>query len=297
MGAARAVSTYAQGLCRPRRSVLYVPGANARALAKAPTLDADGWILDLEDSVAPGAKESARAAVARALGEGFPREVAVRINASSTPWRAADLAAAASADAVVLPKVASADEVAEVAAELDRLGSSARLWLMVETPGAVLDLPALVGGSDRVAVLVMGNNDLAATLRLPADAARTGLVTSMSRTVLVARDTGCEVLDGVFGAPADLPGFEAECRHGRALGFDGKTLIHPAQIAVASEVFGPGEEEVAAARSLVAAWEEGAEGVIVHDGRIAEQLHVDAARRILDVHTAIAARGRAVAGG
>ena len=274
----------------PRRSILYVPGANDRALAKAGALDADGWILDLQDAVAPAAKESARAAVDRALGAGFPREVAVRVNANGTPWYSADLAVAAAADAVVLPMVGRAADVAEASAALDRLGSSARLWLMVETPGAVLDLPALVGASDRVAVLVMGTNDLAAALRLPADDARTGLVTSLARTVLVARDTGCEVLDGVFGVLTDQQGLEAECRHGRTLGFDGKTLIHPAQIAVANEVFGPSAAQVATARSLVSAWEDGAGGVIVHDGRIAEQLHVDAARRILGVHAAAVSR-------
>lgn len=282
---------------RPRRSVLYVPGSNERALAKAGSLDADAWILDLEDAVAPEAKDAARGAVAAALDQGFPREVAVRVNAVGTPWREADLRVAAAADAVVLPKIERPDDVAEAAEALDRLGSAARLWLMVETPGAVLNLPSLVGGSDRVAVLVLGTNDLGAALRLPADPTRVGLVTSLSRTVLVARDTGCEVIDGVFGSLTDPAGLAAECRHGRALGFDGKTLIHPGQIAAANEIYGPSAEEVAAARSLIAAWGAGSSGVIVHEGRIAEQLHVDAARRILDVHTAIAARGRAVPGG
>lgn len=309
MRVARPDSTLDQAGCRPRRSVLYVPGANSRALEKAPALDADGWILDLEDAVAPDAKEAARAAVARvlggvlegalggALGGGFPREVAVRINAHGTPWRAADLAVAATADAVVLPKVRRAADVADASAELDRLGSAARLWLMVETPGAVLDLPALVGGSERVEVLVMGNNDLAAALRLPPEDARTGLVTSLSRTVLVARDTGCEVLDGVFDALADPEGLQAECRHGRALGFDGKTVIHPAQIAIANEMFGPGAAEVAAARSLVVRWGDATGGVIQHEGRIAEQLHVDAARRTLAIHAAISARSQAATEG
>jgi len=297
VGDARTVATHAQGRCRPRRSVLYVPGANARALAKAPELDADGWILDLEDAVAPDAKESARGLVAEALDHGFPREVAVRVNAPGTPWHAEDLAVAAAADAVVLPKVERAGDVAGVAESLDRLGSTAQLWLMVETPGAVLDLPSLVGGSGRVTVLVMGTNDLAAALRLPADPTRAGLLTSLSRTVLVARDTGCEVIDGVFGSVADPAGLATECHQGRAFGFDGKTLIHPGQIAAANQIYGPSPQEVDAARSLVAAWGAGSGGVIVHEGRLAEQLHVDAAQRILDVHTAISARGRAVSGG
>ncbi|MGL5809141.1 MAG: HpcH/HpaI aldolase/citrate lyase family protein [Nocardioides sp.] len=284
----------------PRRSVLYVPGSNLRALAKAASLPADALILDLEDAVAPSAKAAAREAVAATLAEEFDnRRIAVRINAGGTPWQADDLAAAAGAPALLLPKATTPADVAEADGALAAAGSGARLWLMVETPGAVLELPALVGASDRVEVLVMGTQDLATALRLPADPTRAGLATAMARTVLVARDTGCDVIDGVFTSLTDTAGFEAECRHGRALGFDGKTVIHPGQIETANRVFGPSGEDLLSAERLVAAWDERgddghpATGVIVHEGRMIERLHVEEARRRL----ALARAGRHNDGG
>lgn len=282
---------------RPRRSVLYVPGSNARALDKARGLGADAVIFDLEDAVAPDVKDAARLAVTDSIAAGGygRRELVVRVNGPGTPWHAADVAAVAGShvDALLLPKVSSATDVAGVVDRLDAAGAGAslRLWIMAETPQCVQHIESITLGHERLAVVVMGNEDLAAALRLGSDPARRGLVAAMSRCVLAARSAGLDILDGVFTDLADAEGFRGVCEQGRALGFDGKTLIHPGQINIANVVFGVSEEEVSEARKIVSAWDEAAAsdpGVIVVDGRMIEPLHVDAARRALALHAATA---------
>lgn len=275
---------------KPRRSVLYVPGSNARALAKAATLPADTLILDLEDAVFPAAKAAARTAVmaAVAAGQFGYREVVIRINGLDTPWGEADLQAASrsGAGAILLPKVSSAREVQAVAARLDGdpgAGNMA-LWCMLETPRAILDADPIAQSSPRLAALVMGLADLGKALRLPEDPGRTALAPILAHCVVAARAAGLDILDGVYTRLADAGGFRAECQQGRQFGFDGKTLIHPDQVAVSNEVFGVSSAEAEHAAGLIAAWEaRGADspGVIVHEQRMIEQLHVDEARRIL----------------
>ncbi len=271
---------------RPRRSVLYVPGSNPRALAKAPWLDCDAVILDLEDAVAHADKDAARDLACLSVEASAGREVVLRVNGPGTPWYAADLAAAAEAgpDAVLVPKVSSAADVAQVARDLDR--EDLPLWVMLETPSSILQAPE-IAASPHVTVLVMGTNDLAAELRVESRAA---LLTSLSLGVLAARATGVDILDGVFNQIGDEAGFLAECEQGRQFGFDGKTLIHPGQIAGANSLFGPTADAIAEAEGIVAAWGSGNAGVVLHNGRIIEQLHVDSARRTLSIAAAIAAR-------
>ena len=279
----------------PLRSVLYVPGSNARALAKAPTLPADAFILDLEDAVLPEAKLVARRAVCDALASGAfaGRCATVRVNALGTPWGAAELEAVAQAgaSAIVLPKVESPDDVAAVEAALVRHGAPAGLplWLMVETPRAVLDLERVAAASQRVRALVVGSEDLSRALRLGVDAARRGLAFTLGRVVLVARALGLEALDGVATDLADLAAFKASCAEGRALGFDGKTLLHPGQVPLANEVFGVSAAQAVAAAELIEAWESAraqGSGVAVYRGRLVEALHVEQARRELALHGA-----------
>lgn len=273
---------------RPRRSVLYLPGSNARALDKARNLPADALILDLEDAVAPDAKIAARQRVLDALAQGgyAPREVVIRINGLDTPWGRDDLQAAATsdADAVLLPKIDQPRQIASAAEILAQAGASDRmaLWIMLETPLGVLNAVSIAVSHPRVQVLVMGNEDLGHALRVRADGDRTGLLTAMSQCVLAARVHGREILDGVYTALDDPEGLEQICEQGRRLGFDGKTLIHPRQIDTANRVFGPDAEAVERARRIVTAWEQaGGKGVIVLDGRMIEHLHVGEARRIL----------------
>lgn len=271
--------------------MLYVPASNARALDKAATLPVDGLILDLEDAVAPDAKPAARedACAALASGRYGSREVAVRVNAVDTTWHRDDLAAVCRAgpDAVVVPKVESADSVAALADRMDRYGAPAdtKLWVMVETPLAVLRAADLAGADHRVAVLVMGTNDLCAALGAEAGAAREPLLTVLGLALLGARVAGKGILDGVFNDITDTAGFRAECRQGHRLGFDGKTLIHPSQVAVANEEFAPSAEAVAQAHGVLRAWEDGrGSGVVTYRGRMVEHLHVEAARRTLALH-------------
>jgi citrate lyase subunit beta/citryl-CoA lyase len=289
---------------RPRRSVLYMPGSNARALEKARTLPADCLILDLEDAVAPDAKETARAQVcdaARSGGYGS-REVVIRVNGLDTPWGADDLAAAATAgaDAILLPKVDGGALVADAVARLDRAGGPATLpvWCMIETPRGVLNAIAIADSTPRLGAFVMGTSDLTKDLRARHTADRAPMMTSLGICLLAARAAGLAILDGVHLDLDDDDGFRAACRQGVELGFDGKTLIHPKQIGPCNEAFSPGEGEVALARRIIDAFEaaqkEG-KAVVVVDGRLVENLHVENAHRIVALAEAIAARAGQVA--
>ncbi len=282
------------GAPRARRSALYVPGSNARALAKAADLDADVLIIDLEDAVAPDAKIAARHAVVQAVSaDGFGhREVVIRVNGLNTPWGAEDLAAVAGsrADAVLFPKVTGARELREALHLLDTAGG-VRLaaWVMAELPPAVLAIDAIASLAPRVTVIVMGTADLAKALRLPPDPSRLGLLPALGQCVLAARARGLDILDGIYTGLRDEAGFRDACRQGKALGFDGKTLIHPAQIGVANEIFGVSAALASEAARIVAAWESAAAAgntIAVLDGRMVEQLHADEARRLLALHRA-----------
>jgi citrate lyase subunit beta / citryl-CoA lyase len=275
---------------RPRRSLLYMPGSNRRALEKARGLPADGLILDLEDAVAPEVKESARTIVAAALAEGGygEREVVLRVNAIDTPWGHADLAAAATMliDAVLLPKVESPDRVALAVSLLDAFGAPEGLavWCMIETPRGILYAREIAAASPRLAALVLGTSDLTKDLHALASRDRLPLLTSLSLVILAARAHGLAILDGVHLDLSDEDGFVASCRQGRELGFDGKTLIHPKQIAAANAAFAPTPEEIEWSRRIVAAHAEAAaagKGVVLVEGRLIENLHVENARRLL----------------
>jgi len=284
---------------RPRRSVLYMPGSNARALEKAKTLPADALILDLEDAVAPEAKETARKQVCDAVKAGGygHREVVVRVNALDTPWGAADIAAAAAAapDAVLLPKPATGADIVRATEALAGAADKTRLWAMIETPLAILNLAEIAAASRqagaRLACLVMGTNDLVKETRADLTANRRPALYWLSATVTAARAYGLDVLDGVYNNFRDADGLRRECVHARRLGFDGKTLIHPDQVAIANEVFAPPPEEVAFARKIIAAFdrpESKGKGVITVEGRMVELLHAEMARRTVGVAEAIA---------
>jgi citrate lyase subunit beta / citryl-CoA lyase len=289
---------------RPRRSALYMPGSNARALEKARDLPADVLIFDLEDAVAPEAKEVARAGVCAAVRAGGygGREVVVRINALDTPYGEADLAEAAAAgpDAILVPKVVSPETLATVGHRLHRLGAPerTRVWAMVETPLAILRAEAIASAArdvdTRLACLVMGTNDLAKDGRLrPGAAGRASLMPWLMTALAAARAHGLDILDGVWNAISDEAGFLAECEAGRDHGFDGKTLIHPSQIAGANRLFAPAAEAVAEARAVLDAFarpENRGRGAIALDGRMVERLHAEVARRTVAVAEAIAAR-------
>lgn len=282
---------------RPRRSVLYMPAANARALEKAKTIPADALIFDLEDAVAPDAKTEARAQAVAAAGSGEygNREVTIRCNGLDTPWGADDVAAAAGsgAAAVVIPKVDSTAQLDAVSAALDVAGAPApmAIWAMVETPTAILDARA-IAAHDRVSVLIMGTNDLAKELRATLSPGRASLLPHLQTALLAAREAGKVILDGVYNDIKNAEGFEAECRQGAEFGFDGKTLIHPAQVEPTNAVWAPSDDEVAEAREIIAAFTEAeadGRGVVTVNGRMIENLHVDNARRTLAVADAIAA--------
>ena len=283
----------------PRRSVLYMPGANERALEKAKGLDADALILDLEDAVAPDAKAEARERVCAAAssGEYGTKEVAIRVNGLTTQWHAEDIAAAAKAGpaAVVVPKVDSVSDVHAIERGLEAGGApdTTKIWAMVETPVAMLHAEAIAAASDRLTVLVMGTNDLAKELHAEHVPGRQPLLTGLGLCLLAARATGKVILDGVYNDIKDEAGFEAECLQGRQMGFDGKTLIHPSQLEPANRIWAPTAEAVEDAAALIATFEEAiaaGKGVVTHNGRMIENLHVDNARRILAVADAIAAR-------
>jgi citrate lyase subunit beta/citryl-CoA lyase len=284
---------------RPRRSVLYLPGANPRALEKARVLSADGLIFDLEDAVAPEAKDTARASIAAALTAGgyAPRELILRINGLDTAWGHADLAIAATLpiDAVLLPKVESADRVRLTVSLLDALGAPPELsvWCMIETPLGVLAAAEIAGASPRLAALVLGTSDLTKDLNARETRDRLPLMTALGLVLLAARAHGSAVLDGVQLDLADAAGFASSCHQGRELGFDGKTLIHPTQIEPANAAFAPTADEIARARRLIVAYAEAmatGKGAIRHEGRLVEALHVAAARRTLALAEAIAER-------
>ncbi|MFT3873853.1 MAG: CoA ester lyase [Nocardioides sp.] len=281
---------------RPRRSVLYMPSSNERALEKAKTIPCDGLILDLEDAVAPEAKPAAREAACAAARSGAygRRELAIRANGADTEWHEADLAAACAAgpDAIVVPKVDSADAVLSLVADMQRHGAPehTKLWAMIETPRAMLHAEEIAGASERLAVLVMGTNDLAKELYAEHVPGRQPLLTGLGLALLAARATGKAILDGVYNDVRDTDGFLAECRQGREMGFDGKTLVHPGQVEGANAAFAPSEQAVEDARGIVAAWEAAAgSGVVTYRGRMVESLHVDSARRVLAIHDAITA--------
>ncbi len=282
----------------PRRSVLYMPASNGRALEKARSLPVDALILDLEDAVAPDAKPAAReaACAAAASGDYGRREVTIRVNGLGTQWHEGDLAAACAAGpaGIVVPKVGSAQEVRDLVGAMERHGAPdhTRLWAMVETPTAVFDVREIARASDRLAAFVLGTNDLVKELRAEHVPGRAPLLTALSLSVLAARESGIAVLDGVFNDVRDAEGFRAECEQGRDLGFDGKTLIHPGQVEVANEVFAPSAAAVEDARGVLESWEAAGAGtgVVTHEGRMIEALHVDIARRVLATHEAIADR-------
>jgi citrate lyase subunit beta / citryl-CoA lyase len=284
-------------LPRPRRSILYVPGSNPRALDKARSLAADGLIIDLEDAVAPQAKESARKIVAEALAEGGygRRELVLRVNAIDTPWGPADLAAAAAMplDGVLLPKVESAERVRLAVSLLEALEAPQRLtlWCMLETPLGILRAGEIAAASPRLSAFVLGTSDLTKDLHALPTRDRLPLITSLSLAVLAARAHGLVVLDGVHLDLADDEGFVAACRQGRELGFDGKTLIHPKQIPAANAAFAPTKEEIDWSRRIIAAHSQAAtagKGVVVVDGRLIENLHVEDASRLLALADEIA---------
>jgi citrate lyase subunit beta / citryl-CoA lyase len=279
---------------RPRRSVLYMPAANERAVEKAKTIACDAIIFDLEDAVAPDAKAAARdrAAAAVRSSEYGRRELTIRCNGLATPWGADDLAAAGAAlpAAVVVPKVDAVEYVDDVAAHLDRVGAAAiPIWAMIETPKAVLDVRA-IAAHPRVEVLVLGTNDLARELRAPLIAGRANLLPHLATALLAAREAGKVALDGVYNDVADAEGFAAECRQGVELGFDGKTLIHPSQVEPANRAWSPSDEEIELSRRIIDAYAEAEKegrGVVTVDGRMIEHLHVANARRTLAVADAV----------
>ncbi|CAA7623824.1 CoA ester lyase [Magnetospirillum sp. UT-4] len=285
-------------ITRPRRSVLYMPGSNARALEKARTLAADGLILDLEDSVAPDAKELARAQVCDAVRAGGygGRELLVRVNGLATPWGQADIAAAAAsgAHAILIPKVESADAVRQVEAVMDSAGAPAdmAIWCMMETPRGILKAEEIALSSRRLGGFVMGTSDLAKDLHCLHTPMRLPMVTSLSLCLLAARAHGLAILDGVYLDLNDDEGFAAACRQGLEMGFDGKTLIHPKTVDTANAVFAPSAAEIQWSKTIIAAHAEAsaqAKGVVVVDGKLIENLHVENARRIVALADQIAA--------
>ena len=283
---------------RPRRSVLYMPSSNPKALDKAKTIPCDAIIFDLEDAVAPDAKPAAREAAAAAVGSGEygHRELTIRCNGLATPWGADDIAAAGAArpSAVVIPKVGSRAEVDIVAAALDAAGGTdTAIWAMIETPTAIFDVRA-IAAHPRVAVLVMGTNDLAREIGAPQIPGRSNLTPYLATAVLAAREAGKVILDGVYNDVRDEAGFVAECEQGVQMGFDGKTLIHPGQVDPANAAWSPTSDEVEYSRRVIEAFsaaEAEGRGVITVDGRMIENLHVANARRTLTVADTIANLG------
>jgi citrate lyase subunit beta/citryl-CoA lyase len=291
-----------EAMIRPRRSVLFMPGSNARAIEKARNLPADGIILDLEDSVAPDAKEAARAQIAQAVAAGGfgRREITIRINSLESPWWQDDLATAAAVrpDAILVPKVSSADDVRVVEDRLRALGADAAIavWAMIETPIAVLSAQSIAAqareGDRRLVGFVMGPNDIARETRMRMLPGRAAMLPLFSHCILAARAYGIDILDGPYNDIADIAGFARECAQGRDMGFDGKTLIHPSQIDAANAAYTPPAEEVARAGRIIAAFERpenAARGVIQLDGQMVERLHAEMAKRTLALADAIAA--------
>ena len=278
-------------ISRPRRSVLYMPGANTRALEKAKTLPADSLILDLEDAVAPDAKVNARQNILAALNTGFGhREAVVRINGLNTPWGLDDLKAFANskADAIVLPKVESAEQVQEVATILSQANARPDLtiWAMIETPKAIFKLPEIASSHPLLEALVLGTSDLVKDLHARHTPNRVETQTALSLSILAARAFGLCVLDGVHLSLDDEAGLIQSCIQGRDMGFDGKTLIHPNQITAANDAFGPSPAEISEAKERISAYEEAIRtgaGIAVLNGKLIEELHIQEAKRILSL--------------
>ena len=288
---------------RPRRSVLYMPGSNARALEKAKTLPADGVILDLEDSVAPDAKDAARQQVADAVKAGGfgTREVFIRVNGVDTPWHADDLAAAAHAapDAILVPKISNPETLEMIGRRLLDMHSDhkIKIWAMIETPLAIFNILAIAAeardSESRLAGFVMGTNDLAKDTRARIVPGRAPMLPWLTTCVAAARIYGIDILDGVYNDLGNSDGFAIECTQAVELGFDGKTLIHPNQIEPCNKAFSPSAAEVALARTMIAAFdlpENKTKGVVSIDGRMVERLHAEMARRTVAIADAIAAR-------
>lgn len=281
---------------RPRRSLLYMPGSNARALDKGRSLPADGLILDLEDAVAPDAKAAARDQVVEAVRQGGygNRELLIRVNGLDTDWGEADIAAVAGAGAhgVLLPKVDDAESVRRAESLLSKAGAPGdlALWCMMETPLGILNAAAIAGASPRLGGMVMGTSDLAKDLHASHTVERLPMITALGLCVLAARAHGLAIIDGVHLDLEDADGFAAVCRQGVELGFDGKSLIHPKQVEAANRAFAPSADEIAYSRKIIdahaAAAAEG-KGVVVVDGRLVENLHVENARRLVALAEAI----------
>ncbi|ABD85808.1 HpcH/HpaI aldolase/citrate lyase family protein [Rhodopseudomonas palustris] len=291
-------------MIRPRRSLLFMPGSNARALEKARLLHADGLILDLEDSVAPDAKATARAQIAKAVGDkGFgKREVLIRINSLDSPWWIDDLnmAGKAKPDGILVPKVSSVAELSAIADRLTDVGAeiAIKVWIMIETARGVLHAEELAAASQdsemRLAGFVFGPNDISRETGIRMLPGRSAMVPMMTHCVLAARSHGLAILDGPYSDIGNIEGFAHECAQARDLGFDGKTLIHPGQIDACNAAFTPPAEDVAYARKVIAAFaepENAARGAIQLDGRMVERLHVDMAKKTIAIADAIAAMG------
>ncbi|MBO9726506.1 MAG: CoA ester lyase [Novosphingobium sp.] len=278
---------------RPRRSALYLPASNAKAIVKARTLPCDMVVLDLEDAVAPEAKEEARTAAIAAIAEGGfgHRQVAIRVNGLDTEWGAADLAAIAAsrADAVLVPKVNSPEDIARYDAALSDAAPQMQLWTMIETCESVGNLPAIaaMARTTRLSLWIMGTNDLAKEMRAQLTPCRTPFLPFLAMAVAAARTHGLTILDGVCNEFRDLAVFEAEARQGLMFGFDGKSLIHPAQIEPCNAVFSPSETDLAWAHGVIEAFtlpENQGKGAIRVDGKMTELLHLEQARRLVEVH-------------
>jgi citrate lyase subunit beta/citryl-CoA lyase len=284
---------------RPRRSVLYMPGSNARAMEKAREIPADALILDLEDAVAPDAKDEARAQVVAAVKAGGygKREIAIRVNGLDTPWGAEDIKAAVAAkpDAILVPKINSAEDVARADAALTAAGASPtlQLWCMIETPLAILNIQSIAAKRQgtRMTLWVMGTNDIAKELRAAHTPDRVPMLASLGMSVIAARAYGLVILDGVYNDIKNEAGFAAICEQGRDMGFDGKTLIHPSQVLPCNTIFSPDPETVAFARKTIEAFElpeNKGKGVLKVDGRMVEILHAEIAKRTVAIADAIA---------
>ena len=295
---------------RPRRSVLYMPGANQRALDKARTLPADSLILDLEDSVAPEAKVQARENVCAAVkSHGYgSRELVIRVNALETPWGSADLFAAAAAgpDAILVPKVSHPGDIVSAAKVMKAAGASdkTRLWAMIETPMAIVNAREIaatgIDPENRMSCVVLGTNDLLKESRARMSHDRFAVVPWLALTLVAARAYGLDVIDGVYNEFRDDVGFRAECEHGRTLGMDGKTLIHPSQVEPCNDIFSPTADEVAWSRTIISAFKlpgNDRKGVITVDGRMVERLHLVMAQRTVAIAEAIGEMNLAAADG
>jgi citrate lyase subunit beta/citryl-CoA lyase len=288
---------------RPRRSVLYMPGSNARAIEKARTLPADAVILDLEDSVAPEAKAAARQQVIDAVKAGGfgAREVIVRVNGLDTPWHVDDVTAAAHAapDAILVPKISTPQQLEAIGQRLldMRADLRTRIWAMIETPLAIFNILSLAKEADdsesRLDAFVMGTNDLAKDTRARIVPGRAPMVPWLMQCIAAVRVYGIDIIDGVYNDLGNAEGFARECGEARDMGFDGKTLIHPNQIEACNAAFSPGAEEVAQAQKIIAAFdlpENKHKGVVQLDGRMVERLHAEMARRTVAIAQAIAER-------